>query len=105
MLPRHHAGECSQVATIHKFPPFDRDLDDGDSNVVSILNAKPLPCDFDSRPDPYAGLEEAARRAAVEADSRRDLRIMRWQSRVKWFAVLTAYAAIIYFALQLGRGQ
>jgi hypothetical protein len=87
------------VATIHKFPPFDRDLD-GDSNVVSILNCQA----YRNHPDPYAGLEEAARRAAVEADTRRDLRIMRWQSRVKWFAILTAYAAIIYFAWQLGRG-
>jgi hypothetical protein len=92
------------VATIHKFPTFDAGLDDGDSNVVSILNARPLPCDFDARPDPYAGLERQERRAAVEADSRRDLRIMRWQVRVKWFAILTAYAAIIYFCWQLGRG-
>jgi hypothetical protein len=95
--------ERTPAPNVIPFPPFDRDLD-GDSNVVSILNARPLPCDFDSHPDPYAGLEEAARRAAVEADSRRDVRIMRWQSRVKWFAILTAYAAIIYFLFQAGRG-
>lgn len=56
------------------------------------------------RADPYAGLEEAARRAAVEADTQRDLRVKRWQRRVAWFAILTAYATIIYFAWQLGRG-
>jgi hypothetical protein len=95
--------ESTPAPNVIQFPAFDAGLDDGDSNVVSILNAKPLSCDFDSRPDPYAGLEEAARRAAVEADTRRDLRIMRWQSRVKWFAILTAYAAIIFFAWQLGR--
>lgn len=88
------------MATIHKFPAFDRG-EDGDTNVISIFNAKPLPCDF---ADNHAGLEEAARRAAVEADTRRDLRYARWQRRVAWFAILTAYATIIYFAWQYGRG-
>lgn len=91
--------ESTPAPNVIQFPAFDRGLDDGD-NVVTLTN-----CDaYRNRVDPYAGLEEAARRAAVEADSRRDLRIMRWQSRVKWFAILMAYAAIIYFALQLGRG-
>lgn len=90
------------MATIHKFPAIGADLDDDDSNVISILNAKPPPVDFDSRPDPYAGLEEAARRAAVEADCRRDIRIMRWQARVKWGCIVLFYVLLAYFSFRIG---
>jgi hypothetical protein len=86
------------------FPTFDHGLD-AEPNVISIFNAKPLPCDFaDNRVDPYAGLEEQERRAAIEADTRRDIRVKRWQSRVKWGCIVLAYAAIIFFAWQIGRG-
>jgi hypothetical protein len=78
--------------------------DGDDSNVISIFNAKPLPCDYaDNRVDPYAGLEEQERRAAVEADTRRDLRVMRWQARVKWGCIVLVYALLAYFSFQIGR--
>lgn len=91
-------------SNVIRFPGFDSGLD-GDSNVISILKARPLPCDFaDTRVDPYAGLEEQARRDAVEADSRRDRRIVRWQPRIKWGCIVLAYALLVYFSLQIGRG-
>jgi hypothetical protein len=73
--------------------------------IVPIADIWP-PRDYaDNRVDPYAGLEEQERRARVEADVRRDIRIMRWQARVKWGCLLLAYAAIFYFAVQMGRGR
>jgi hypothetical protein len=95
--------ERTPAPNVIRFPAFDRGLDDGDSNVVSIFNAKPLPCDFDSRPDPYAGLEEAARRAAVEADCRRDIRYIRWQGRVTALCIVVFYLVLFIVCFQLGR--
>lgn len=67
------------------------------------------------RPDRYQQLATAEAMQRVAADERRDLkairRHLRWQLfmlalpvRVKWFAILTAYATLIYFAWQIGRG-
>lgn len=58
----------------------------------------------DQTPNLYDTLEERARIARVVADERRDLRAMRRQAIVKWFAILTAYGAAVYFFFELGRG-
>jgi hypothetical protein len=45
--------------------------------------------------------EELQRRiAAVQADERRDMRIMRWQRRIRLFCLFVAWATVIYFAMQ-----
>lgn len=57
----------------------------------------------DSHIDLYRTLEEEERIHRVYRDVRRDLRIMRLQAFVKWGAIITAFAAIMYFAFQMGR--
>jgi hypothetical protein len=54
--------------------------------------------------DPYDSIEEQARIAAVEADTRRDIRIVWLQSTVKWSCVVLAYLTVVYFLFELGRG-
>jgi len=63
-----------------------------------------LSAELDRRPNLYRKLDEAARIAAASADAERDFRILRWQTRIKWGAILLAYCAIVYFAFQFGRG-
>jgi hypothetical protein len=48
--------------------------------------------------------EDLQRRiAAVQADERRDMRIMRWQRRIRLFCLFVAWATVIYFAMQFKR--
>lgn len=51
----------------------------------------------------YDGLEERARIARVEADVRRDLRVMRWQRFIKWASIAIALGIVAYFAGQFAR--
>jgi hypothetical protein len=94
--------ESTPAPNVIQFPAFDRGLDDGD-NVVPFHRSSTERMLEALADDSIERENERARLRAIEADTRRDLRIMRWQSRVKWFAILTAYAAIIFFAWQLGR--
>jgi hypothetical protein len=53
----------------------------------------------------YQSLEDQARIAAIVAEiDAADARLRRMQATVKWFAILLAYALIVYFTFQLGRG-
>jgi hypothetical protein len=53
----------------------------------------------------YQSLEDQARIAAIVAEiDAADARLRRLQATVKWFAILLAYALIVYFTFQLGRG-
>jgi hypothetical protein len=53
----------------------------------------------------YQSLEDQARIAEIVAElDAAEARLRRMQATVKWFAILLAYAAIIFFAWQLGRG-
>jgi hypothetical protein len=55
--------------------------------------------------DLYQSLEDQARIAAIVAEiDAADARLRRMQATVKWFAILLAYALIVYFTFQLGRG-
>jgi hypothetical protein len=53
----------------------------------------------------YQSLEDQARIAEIVAEiDAADARLRRMQATVKWFAILLAYALIVYFTFQLGRG-
>jgi hypothetical protein len=53
----------------------------------------------------YQSLEDQARIAAIVAEiDAADARLRRMQATVKCFAILLAYALIVYFSFQLGRG-
>jgi len=59
--------------------------------------------EYDRRVDLYNSLSEHRRIAAVIRDTERDLRIMRWQSRIKAFCIAVAVGCIVYFGGQLVR--
>jgi hypothetical protein len=43
-------------------------------------------------------------RETVYDDELRDLAVFWWQHRIKWGCIILAYALIVYFGFQLGRG-
>jgi hypothetical protein len=58
----------------------------------------------DDHLDLYRTVAEQERIARVNADTRRDIRVMRWQRRIKVASILLAYFLIIFFSFQIGRG-
>jgi hypothetical protein len=56
-----------------------------------------------ARVDLNQAYAEHLQRAAVEADTRRDIRVKRWQRRVAWLCAVLFYALLGYFSFQIGR--
>jgi hypothetical protein len=76
----------------------------------NIRSVRPLPDEhlnaiFGEPVNLYQSLEDQARIAAIVAEiDAADARLRRMQATVKWFAILLAYALIVYFSFQMGRG-
>jgi hypothetical protein len=88
-------------SNVHQLRPADYA---GPRYVRPIAPAELARATRDDHLDLYRTIEEQERIARSNADVARYMRVVRWQRRIKVACIVLAWAVIVYFGLQLGRG-